>query len=198
MLDTAKPRTAGDVRRQFPAVRQRPVVHGAHQNVDMGRALRKQRRDIRLAVGDHADPRRTLDPARTHRSGQPARTLLLAEGAMVTAGRLAVAALQKLRVQHPQHGAVRRIHGDHRVQIAAPAPRRPRHGRVLDRQHLTPGAGRRTARKGRVHHLAQAHRRVAKKPRDPDLAGPVAPKAPDPHTTSPVRHKPRQKIGPPF
>ena len=137
-------------------------------------------------------------PARRVAASQ--RTLWRSSKARLQAARLATfGALQELRVERAEDGAARRIDGDHRVQITAPAAaRRPRHRRVLHRQDIPPRAGGLGAPEGRGDHLPERHGRVAQEPGDADLARPIPAEAPHPHAACPMRHQPRQQIGPPF
>ena len=85
---------------------------------------------VRLAVRHHRDPRRAAELPGPPRGRQPADALAVLEGPAQAARPATFGTLQKLRVERAEDGAARRIDGDHRVQITAPAAaRRPRHRR---------------------------------------------------------------------
>ena len=177
----------------------RPPAPGRAWRASSATAGRWAKARVGLAVRHHRDPRRAAELCGPPRRLQPADALAVLEPPLQAARPAAFAALQELRVQRAEHGAARGIDGDRRVQeAAAAAGRRPRHRRVLDRQDIAPGAGGLGAPQRRRDHLLDRHRWIAQEPGDADLACPVPAEASHPDTACPVRHQPRQQVGPPF
>jgi len=171
-----------DPRKQLAAVRQRPVVGGAHQQVRAWRPHGEGLEDVVLPVADRRQPRRrTADLGRAGRRVQPAPALLLGDRPAFSAiglhrrsAFLPCVRLRKVACVQPQDRPARRVHRQRRVQIEPPAAPRADHGGVLDRQHVQARAALRRPRARLGHHRLRRHRRVAQQPRQADLPGPVA------------------------
>ena len=98
----AEARPPGDRCRQLAAPRERAVVHGAHHEVDMGRAMGEELEHVRLAVRHHRDPRRAAELPGPPRGRQPADALAVLEGPAQAARPATFGTLQKLRVERAE------------------------------------------------------------------------------------------------
>jgi hypothetical protein len=190
----------GDLGEQPPILVQHPVMAGPHQQIHPRRPAGKVLVDVGLPVGDH---RHLLRPATPRRSrlgaAQPARTLLLGEGAGLALHLLPALAAQHLAVQQAQNRPALRLNRQRRVHHdrALPAVVAHRAG-ILDRQNVQPGRARRGRHRRLGHHLRHAHLVVAQQPRDAHLSGAAAAEQAHRHPTlADFDQSPMQK-GPPF
>ncbi len=177
------------------------ILASTDQHLNAARLAGKILVYVALAIGNHCDkPRargrkigRTLSPV------EPAAALLVGEVPLPALLPLATSAHEETRIDEPKQGALDRINRDDRMQgHAATVTTGANAGRILDREHMMSYRTRTRARRGRLHHLGHAHRRIVQEPKQPDLARPVLAQAANPHsTTASLDQAPMQK-DPPF
>lgn len=169
------------------------VLAGTNQHLDRRRPAGDILVDVAFAIGhdgDAACPGQRTGGA--FGTVEPAPALLFGEGLVLALRGLAAGAHEEARVHQPHKRTVNRIDRDHRMQrdAAAFVLGANRRG-VLDRQHMPPGNPP-TGPPGRgFDHLLDAHRRIAHKPRDPDLARTVAAKTANPDPAAAHCNQPR-------
>ena len=137
-----------------PALRQRPVVSGAHQKVGALRPPGEGAVQVALLIGDHRNlSRHTAERGRCRlRPGDPAQALLLVHGPAMARRDLAGRPAPDLRIQQTQNRLVGGIHRRNRMHEEA------RLNPVAARTQPVPARGAGKAQRARVlhHHHAPA------------------------------------------
>jgi hypothetical protein len=178
-------RLAGKGGEQTPAVADGAVVSGAHQDVgSLVRQPREELVDIGLAIGNHGDERRAIEPrTRPGDGGEPAMALLALDRLVLIVVPLRRAAPPDRRPGKPQHRAVDRIDRqsgmDEQADVAAvadpPEPAlAPRLGlivdlrRILDQRDMPARRRFGRPRRRRRQDLFHGHPRIMEKPPEAD------------------------------
>lgn len=138
------------------------------------------------------------DLGRARGALEPAMAFLLLDGLGALRAALALATAQERAVHRPQDRAVLGVDRDHRMQIKTAAALRAHDRRVLNRQHVAPGATRPRARARSLDHLLGRHRLAAQEPGQAHLSLSRPPESPNPNRPPRRLDETRQQKGPPF
>ena len=175
---------------QPAAIGQRAVAGRADQQMAVvGGPSRPQRIHVRLAVGDDGYHRRLCQHhAGLARAVQPVQRFAVVQRPLLVRHRIDAGTVPHRAADQAKTGMTVGIDRQHRVhhqpvdialfhRAEAATPRRrgrkPDMAGILDRQHMTPGAGRRGALRPTGNDLLRRHLWVGEKPAGPQLRAPT-------------------------